>query len=508
MYNIMLVEDEPPILEMVRDMINSRNNGFRISACAYNGRDALQQLELDVPNIIITDIRMPFVDGLELIARVNELYPGVICVILSGYSDFEYARSAVRLKVYDYLLKPIEAENLDNLLLKLQSFIDEKTLKLEEKYLESIINNQQIADKEKVDMNYSWYYVVLAFAGPLSNQIYDSISPGKDYWNEVDYIAIDESLKETGAKLWRFNGKYQNGRVFVIAGENGNDEWIKSVSNRFMDKLKAPNISINIISGHAVKKSESLGSVVKKLLGILIGKIIFAKSKVFFEDDEIPNSVFITQEVEKKFSVLVRQNSYEMFRKGFKAIVDEWSKMDYTQIEIQTLLHYLINLFHSYSVKADKFSVDYKADVNELISNSINYESLYENICCVFKNFYSHRNETAGSSLSAKDLVDRIEKYLNENYTNNITSKIFYEIFGYNEIYITNVFRNIKGISPSKYITRLRIDKAKEIMNVQPDILLKIVSEMVGYDDPLYFSRVFKELTGLSPSEYIKNNKK
>ena len=106
--------------------------------------------------------------------------------------------------------------------------------------------------------------------------------------------------------------------------------------------------------------------------------------------------------------------------------------------------------------------------------------------------------------MSAKELVEEIEKYLKENYISNITYKLFYEMFGYNETYITNVFRKIKGISPSRYITRLRIEKAKDIILRQPEVLLKNVSEMVGYEDPLYFSRVFKDFIGISPSEYAK----
>jgi YesN/AraC family two-component response regulator len=143
--------------------------------------------------------------------------------------------------------------------------------------------------------------------------------------------------------------------------------------------------------------------------------------------------------------------------------------------------------------------------VNEIIASSKNYSELNENICLKFKNFFMTEMQTSLQE-GAKELIDRIENYIIENYNKNITYKTFYEMFGYNQIYITNLYKNEKGISPSKFITKLRIQKARELINLNPDIPLKEVAKMVGYDDPLYFSKVFKNFTGISPGKYISNH--
>ena len=237
--------------------------------------------------------------------------------------------------------------------------------------------------------------------------------------------------------------------------------------------------------------------VVNRLNSILTREIIFGKSNVFFEENKNPSNPIVSPDMEEKIGKIARINNYDTFRKNLKILIDEFENSKYTQISIQTVLNRLVNLVFT-SEKG------LWVDINEIVNASNNYEELYQNICIVFKHFFESETEKHTYNLSAKQLVDKIEKYLNTNYTKNITYKVFNEMFGYNETYITNVFRKVKGISPSKYITKLRIEKAKDIITKQPDILLKNVSDMVGYDDPLYFSRVFRDMTGFSPSEYVK----
>lgn len=505
MYSIMLVEDEPPILEMIKDMISSANTGFEVVSSAYNGRDALKLLEKEIPDVIITDIKMPFVDGLELIKKVNEQYPGVICVILSGYNDFEYARSALRLRVYDYLLKPIQPDLLEHLLDRLLESLKKKSFEEEYSFINSLVNNEQVDQESNLSQSlpYQWYYVVLAYAGALSSYLYDCINPRRDFWNNIDMNDLTGRLIGKNRKAWILNSRYTNGKVFIIARDCENDNYIKSVCFLLMDQIKVGNMPVNIISGHGSPDVLNIPQIVNRLNNILSREIIFGKSNVFFKEEKSSYSPFISPDVDERIGRVSQISNYDVFRKSLKILVNEWEEGNFTQLAVQTMLNRLVNLFASNSVLAlDK---NLWVDANEIISSSNNYEELYQNICTVFKSLFDLQSEKSLYNLTAKELVDKIEKYLEANYTKNITYKVFNEMFGYNETYITNVFRNIKGISPSKYVTRLRIDKAKDIISKQPDILLKNVSDMVGYDDSLYFSRVFKDMTGLSPSEYVKN---
>ena len=227
MYKVMLVEDEPPILNMLKDMIDSGNNEFIVSSCAYNGKDALELLEKEVPDVIITDIRMPFLDGLELISQVNKIHPQIKCIILSGYSDFEYARSAIRLNVYDYLLKPIEPDSLYELLLKLYCLFEEQKVKDENEYLNAVINFQESEVRDNFKMDYPFYFVYWFSQAiyPINSMML--LTPERIFGRIVISEKLDRASIENNSKIWIVNGKYANEKVFVIAGEDGSDNFIK-----------------------------------------------------------------------------------------------------------------------------------------------------------------------------------------------------------------------------------------------------------------------------------------
>jgi len=132
-YKVIIVEDEPPILEMIKEIVNTLCEGFEVLATAYNGRDGVKEILHHKPDVVITDIRMPHIDGLELIKRTKSKLPDTRFIIISGHSDFEYARTAMSFGIRDYMLKPIDNQKLiDN--------FNEIKLELETKEVVNISN--------------------------------------------------------------------------------------------------------------------------------------------------------------------------------------------------------------------------------------------------------------------------------------------------------------------------------------------------------------------------------
>lgn len=120
-YSVLVVEDEFLIAKNIARRIEQLNPAFEIAAIAPNGLEGLKLAEEHLPNVIFTDIRMPEVDGLELVKNVHEKYPFIYCVIISGYTDFEYAKEALRYGVNDYLLKPVNYDELSETLSSLET---------------------------------------------------------------------------------------------------------------------------------------------------------------------------------------------------------------------------------------------------------------------------------------------------------------------------------------------------------------------------------------------------
>ena len=127
-YNVLLVEDEKLLMQSLSRHIDALDAGFKVICQAANGEEALKSLKKENIHLVMTDIRMPVMDGLTLAKRIHEQYPNILTVILTGYADFNYAREALKQGVFDYMLKPVVQEDLENTLgrvrLQLQKFYE------------------------------------------------------------------------------------------------------------------------------------------------------------------------------------------------------------------------------------------------------------------------------------------------------------------------------------------------------------------------------------------------
>ena len=126
LYRIILVDDEEEVRQSIIRKIDWKEAGFQVVGDAENGQDALEKIELLEPDLILTDIRMPYMDGLTLSERVRQKHPSVKIVIFSGYDDFEYAKQAIKLNVTEYILKPVNVEELTAILKRIKSNLDEE----------------------------------------------------------------------------------------------------------------------------------------------------------------------------------------------------------------------------------------------------------------------------------------------------------------------------------------------------------------------------------------------
>ena len=130
MYKILLVDDEEEIRTSIIKKIDWDKNGFTVIGDAENGKDALEKIEQLEPDVVLTDIRMPYMDGLELAAELRRLHPSIKVVIFSGYDDFEYAKQAIQLNIIEYILKPVNARELTDILGKIKTNLDEEIERL------------------------------------------------------------------------------------------------------------------------------------------------------------------------------------------------------------------------------------------------------------------------------------------------------------------------------------------------------------------------------------------
>lgn len=177
MYRVLIIDDEPPFIRIIKKMISRDSGDFEVVGEAYNGIEALEEIPRPRPDVIFADIKMPGMDGITLLKKVYEEYPDILPVIVSGYKDFEYAREALKTGALEYILKPIDpalmsSEVLQKLATKLDFIYHNKQ---KEMLLDKICNRAEASGDIKLYFNYRSYLALVMRNGALSNRHGNSI---------------------------------------------------------------------------------------------------------------------------------------------------------------------------------------------------------------------------------------------------------------------------------------------------------------------------------------------
>ena len=388
MYNILIVDDEPIVKIALRSILPWEEYGFFICGTAGNGLEALSLVEKQHPDVIITDLKMPGMDGLELIRTLKEKkYPGEI-LVLSNYEDFDSVRSALLLGAADYLLKiKIQADTL-------LACLNKTTEKLQKK------------------------------AGEKSPVPEETISENRNRLL-LSFFQGDSSL----ASFIQENRETKLG---------------------FMEKSCA---------------------------------ICYVTFEKFLSNDAFSISSNLLRDMILD-AVQGALQPYILVLNDYSAlVVFSQKELTVSQIKVEQLVKKLYNRFTMYQ----SFAPDMPYQ-----ENLKNYEEARK----IYQSF--HQNEGHYKNDVAKTIA-----YIEENYMHRLTLASISANVNLSSSYLCRVFKSEVGTSITSYLNNLRIRKAATLIKEQ-DLSLKEISAMVGIDDQLYFSRLFKKCMGISPSEYGK----
>ena len=174
MYEVFIAEDEPPIADMIAEMVNDAPGNFHAARIAHDGQTMLGILTRQKPDLLLVDIRMPVMDGLELIRKSRTLYPDLVCIVLTSYAEFDYARTALQFGVLDYILKTRLPESLHEILGKTQVQLEQAAGTREREYLDRLMLTKDTGVSQEPDLaplHYAHYQVILVPTGSVKEQI-------------------------------------------------------------------------------------------------------------------------------------------------------------------------------------------------------------------------------------------------------------------------------------------------------------------------------------------------
>lgn len=504
MIKVMIVDDEPPFIRSITRQIAHFSNEFEVVSFAYNGKDALEKLAAAEIDVLITDIKMPVMDGIELLKTVFELYPNIQTMIVSGYQDFEYAKAALKIGVMDYLLKPVEKTQFAEAMKKIHEKLKKKFNSLEIAILNNALLGQQVDEMQrKRHFNANSYRAMLILNGVYAYT--SNLGPSKRDSSFMHMLNHSLMRLQKPIKWWTLNIRPEKLYLIVFAYENVTDGDgavdACEACEAFYRALEHTTSAINAAVSPLFPNIQMLHAVAEKLEKSLKNKAVLGQSNLFtpgeFSRANLSSPTPFDGMMISKLDVLIQSQSRDLLLRELQKITEAWELERATQIVVERSIRQLLQLLQrrlSFRIQRDleqEFEVWFPAVAG--------YEDIRfyfdQLICDLFMDL-----EKADSA--SQTTMHKIDAYIKDNLDKMISLKNTCECIHLSQPYLSKLIRMYKNMSFNEYVTSLRIKKAKELFEKEPQLLAKEVSLIVGYEDTHYFSKVFKQITGVSPTDY------
>ncbi|WP_379134515.1 response regulator [Paenibacillus sp. sgz500958] len=517
MKKVMLIDDEILIRESIRECIDWEKEGFLYCGDASDGELALPLIEQWVPDILITDIKMPFMDGLELSAIVRQQLPHTKIIILSGHDDFQYAQTALRLGVEDYCLKPVSSSDLIQLLHMASEKIDEEQrLKRKNTYTREqlvsdlcgglISTGAAIEAAAQLGLQImAPYYAVAIFGLPFSDSFPmerdTGVSLAAERWLAERLEGLPDSL---------LCKRSRTETILLLKGFDSAQlsETLEALSTSIHKELKA---------AFGIDLSISLGSPQERLQGVHASYLEAEEDKMWkkmskqnraalWEASYDPSSENILLDRNKLIHFLKVGTPKEAqdFIRDFAADLRSmnWGSMyAYYLINDITLemVHTAKQSFHAGESPADLIN-----ELQHAIRQITGFQECLDYLNVLLERLWKWRYE---GSDKYSGLIDQVKQHIRENYDNDQLS--LYEIsqqIGVSSSHLSKIFSQETGQTMTEFLTATRIGKAKELLKTTRYKTFEIAFR-VGYNDQHYFSNLFKKVTGMTPMEYRRQDR-
>lgn len=517
MYSAIIVDDEIFVRKGLIEMIDWEGNGFQIMDEADNGEDALALIRDKLPDLVITDIRMPVLDGIGLIQAVVQEGLDTNFIIISGYNDFRYAQQAVRYGVLDYVLKPVDQDDIVQALAKLREKLNRKTevqagmrADAGEKLIESLIR----ADLSNASIEAWEGYWAGVGAREFSYILVEinNLSP----WNTPSVPSKEDLAIEIKKALQSITGYHGNDifiyghqRAYGFIAPNIYYEERFGTVREFAQELGAClasryDLEFRIYAGKPVQKLGQLRDAYASAKQAMQYKLIKHHERVIaytdvehealnyihLEDDCTRNLIqaveegeepdlapsirqFLQSLIEKSFSPEAMKTAIDRFVAG---IVKSIRSMDGNEKALRSLESMIS--WHDYSItleELERLLLLFAAEASETIAR-------------LRKTF-------------VKGSIHKIKSYVDANYHQNITLKSMAAQFYMNPVYLGQLFKKTYGVYFNDHVQQLRINEAKKLLR-QTDKRVYEIAEQVGFNNADYFVTQFEKLEQMTPTEY------
>ncbi len=527
MRNILLVDDELFVIDGIHVSLAWNELGIDNVYKATNGLRALEIIDSHKIDVIITDMKMPIMNGIDFISKLRERNHPAKVIVLSGFNDFSYAQEAIKYNVTEYLLKPItlpilkkaiekavvsllhESSDKEYLMILEQEFEKYKPV-LSDYFLTALLNkeiNYQLAELIACPVVNSVYRIILVQVGTseVSKELNDNLSETKRQVGVQRALELTQKLEMEDTRLFVSRIGLYNFAVLQcdnttsvnsslskidMLSEHLTENGVESYSigiGKFVTELSQVDVSY-------MQAEEALRSHV--LLGV--GSIV-AYSDICPDNSTYPYTPCDTEQIrrclhsrdQKQLLVLIEELKENLRKRNIQDI-------DFIRdLAIECIVAANLHLYNENETPQIVYK-DYP-NLTLTVLKLDTLDSIFDLVLSVYNQTIEHLNHRG--ELKNQRTIELIREFVKENISNDITLEILSKHIHLTPNYIGALFKNATDMYFSDYVTNERMEYAKTLLR---DPLCKIyeVASAVGYKNPTYFSKVFKEHTGINPTEY------
>jgi two-component system response regulator YesN len=534
-FAVLIVDDESIVRKGLKILIDWEHLGISKLYDAADGPSAYRMAYEVKPDIVITDIRMPEMNGINLIRNIKTILPESVCIIISGYNDFESAREGIEVGAFDFLIKPIDPNELSEIIIKAKDHIIKKhglqdKLNIMEKGMDQL---------KKIEVQQFFLDIINGDIFETENQINRKLSLENVHFKYNHYICIilkfitnNDVCKEQLSCIctiieselgycYTFNNSEQLNMFFfpnkdgctIICGydcEGDIKNVIISLENIIKDLKTAFNVEVVFVIGSPVDRLVDFNVTFLESKRIAEYKLFVRKPGNFktkigtnYQSKNLDIHIFESLNREKLLDSIYTNNTESIENELIK-LVENIRNVGYKS------KGYVLGIILEIMIYVNREMLKKGLPCDE-ITNAYSYSYEFLNGFSTIDQVCDWLNEhfsiiaLAYSTMMKLDneriLINNIKKYLINNIDKNILLEELSDVFHYNSSYLSRIFKKVENINFSTFVNNQRIKTAKSLLQ-NTEETIDIIAQKVGFCDSSYFVKVFKGQTGLTPSKY------
>lgn len=520
MYQLFVVEDELLIRQNIRSMIENLSGPYVCCGEAADGEIALSMMQDIMPDILITDIRMPFLDGFELIRHARETMPWLKVIIISGYDDFDYAKRAISLNVDGYLLKPVKAAEL-------KAELDKAAADIEKRRTEASFPAGYDREEVKRAMRQQFMQQLLYSNADTKALLDKARVLGLDivrakYRTAVMRFDCDQQRKQQllgiiytelmrqETELYLFGSPAQ---LTVLFYEN-DAELLMDKIYRFIAIMRHAvsdiGATLTCVTAQEVQRLSAVANayaaaadLMNKAESDFTGRIVDAGDSSQLIAEAADHSMPLGDDFVRKLKLTAAEDVPQLISSMMNSA--DQNRFDSMLIRYQTLLGLMklsVQMVTESDPDTDRKDIAQKlSESADILSASGNRKQFYDCAVSLIQHAKAMQREN-NAAIKHSYVINRALEYVNENFCDpNITLISVARYIAMSPTHFSTVFSQTVGKSFINYLTYLRIEKAKKLL-ASSDMKLADIAMEIGYNEPNYFSHVFRKNEGLTPKDY------